>query len=236
MSPTYLSQWYHGLYWHHITPSMIIQLNVNSSHSAWVNWPPFRRRYFHMHFHEWKVLYFDFVEVCSYVFNWQLTSIGSDNGLAPNRGQAIIWINANPVHWQIYAALGADEWKDCSKNIPPISNIFIWQLYKCSTLMRIMQPAVEKYWCFKLIKHNSVCIWHIYISVHNVLHFNYYPVIFTKEAAKYCSLMWLCPQSDTILPRAWFDCFIYYFPLQSLCWSNGNSIKRCHLSVPKILV
>ena len=31
-------------------------------------WPPFRKRYFHMHFHEWKVLYFDwnFTEICSY--------------------------------------------------------------------------------------------------------------------------------------------------------------------------
>ena len=29
-------------------------------------WPPFRRRYFHMQFREWKVLYFDlnFPEVC----------------------------------------------------------------------------------------------------------------------------------------------------------------------------
>ena len=33
-----------------------------------------------------------------------LTSIGSDNGLAPNRRQAIIWTNDNPVYWCIYAA------------------------------------------------------------------------------------------------------------------------------------
>ena len=29
--------------------------------------------------------------------------------LAPNRRQAIIWTNADPVHWCIYAALGRDE-------------------------------------------------------------------------------------------------------------------------------
>ena len=35
--------------------------------SPWTKCPPFRRRYFQMHFHEWKVLYFEsnFTEVCS---------------------------------------------------------------------------------------------------------------------------------------------------------------------------
>ena len=41
----------------------------------------------------------------------QLTkpNIGLDNGLAPNKRQAIIWTNANPIHWRIYAALAGDE-------------------------------------------------------------------------------------------------------------------------------
>ena len=43
------------------------------------------------------------------MFNWQNPSIGLDNGLAPNRRQAIIWTNADPIHWRIYAALGGDE-------------------------------------------------------------------------------------------------------------------------------
>ena len=29
--------------------------------------------------------------------------------MAPNRRQAIIWTNADPIHWRIYAALGGDE-------------------------------------------------------------------------------------------------------------------------------
>ena len=33
-------------------------------------------------------------------------SIGSGNGLALNRRQAITWANAGPVYWRIYAALG----------------------------------------------------------------------------------------------------------------------------------
>ena len=32
-----------------------------------------------------------------------------NNGLAPNRRQAIIWTNADPIHWHIYAALRGDE-------------------------------------------------------------------------------------------------------------------------------
>ena len=64
-----------------------------------------------MHFHEWKVLYFDsnFTEVCSQESNEQYSSIGLDNGLAPIRLQAIIWTNEDPVHWRLYAALGGDE-------------------------------------------------------------------------------------------------------------------------------
>ena len=50
-------------------------------------------------------------------FHWnvllrvQLTAThpGSDNGLAPNRRQAIIWTNADLINWRIYAALVGDE-------------------------------------------------------------------------------------------------------------------------------
>ena len=30
--------------------------------------------------------------------------------MAPNRRQAIIWTNADPICWRIYAALGGDEY------------------------------------------------------------------------------------------------------------------------------
>ena len=61
-----------------------------------------------MHFREWKVL-------CFLKFHWSLflrvqqPRIGSDDGLVPNRWQAIIWTNADSVRWCIYAALGGDE-------------------------------------------------------------------------------------------------------------------------------
>ena len=35
-----------------------------------------------------------------------MVSIGSDNGLAPNRRQAITWTNDDPVHWRMYAPPG----------------------------------------------------------------------------------------------------------------------------------
>ena len=41
--------------------------------------------------------------------NWQYGSIGSDDGLAPTRRQAIIWTNDGQVWWRIYASLGLNE-------------------------------------------------------------------------------------------------------------------------------
>ena len=38
--------------------------------------------------------------------NWQYPSIGLYNGLAPKRRQAIIWTNADTIHWRIYETLG----------------------------------------------------------------------------------------------------------------------------------
>ena len=52
---------------------------------------------------QWKGRYFDlhFIESCSQQPNWQLDSIGSDNGWVPNRGQAIILTNDGLVYWRI---------------------------------------------------------------------------------------------------------------------------------------
>ena len=41
--------------------------------------------------------------------NWQLASAGSDNGLVPNRQQAVIWTSAGLIYWRIYASLGLNE-------------------------------------------------------------------------------------------------------------------------------
>ena len=47
--------------------------------------------------------------MCSQYFNKQQISIGSDNGLVPNRRQAIIWTNDCLVYWRIYASLGLND-------------------------------------------------------------------------------------------------------------------------------
>ena len=52
-----------------------------------------------------------------------IDNIGFDNGLAPNRRQAINWTNTNPIHWRIYAALGRDV-----TYLPLVSYIFVAKL------------------------------------------------------------------------------------------------------------
>ena len=44
--------------------------------------------------------------------NWQYPSIDLDNGLVPNRRQAIIWNNADQMHVRIYSALRGDKLHD----------------------------------------------------------------------------------------------------------------------------
>ena len=62
---------------------------------AETKWPPFRRRPFQKHFLDWKCMNLEsnIPDVCSEGFNWQYSSISSDNGLAPTRRQVIIWTN-----------------------------------------------------------------------------------------------------------------------------------------------
>ena len=82
---------------------------------------PFCRQHFQMHFLEWKCMSFalNLPEVCSLGSNWQYSSIGSDNGLAPTRWQVIIWTNGGLVHWRIYASLSLNGLKGiiCHKEL-----------------------------------------------------------------------------------------------------------------------
>ena len=91
------------------SPGLVII--IGNSPPPWTKWSPFRRRYFQMQFLKWKCMNCDwhFNEICSQGHYWQWISIGSDTGLAPNRRQVIIWTNAGPIHWRIYAAIGIDE-------------------------------------------------------------------------------------------------------------------------------
>ena len=67
---------------------------MNKHTEAETKWTTFNRRHIQTYFLQWKCLNFDsnFTAVCSSGSNYQYSSIGSDNGLATTRQQAIIWI------------------------------------------------------------------------------------------------------------------------------------------------
>ena len=81
------------------SPCVSTQLILYNNHiqhiEAETRWPPFFRRHFRTHFLEWKCynIGHNFTEVFSKWPDQQYSSIGSDNGLAPIRRQAIIWTN-----------------------------------------------------------------------------------------------------------------------------------------------
>ena len=101
-----------------------------------------------MHFREWKVMHL--IKISLRVHLTKLR-VGLDNGLAPDRRQAIIWTNADPIHWRIYAALGGDKLSHWSiwlrlqtDNIisvqshwhsPLIHSLFPWNNLSMSTLI-----------------------------------------------------------------------------------------------------
>ena len=51
-------------------------------------------------------------EVYFQALNWQHTSIGSNNDLAPKRRQAIIWTSGGLVYWRIYASTSLNDLYD----------------------------------------------------------------------------------------------------------------------------
>ena len=75
---------------------------------AETRWPPYCRRHFQTHFLEWKYGFrvkFHWISFLMFKLT-KKTSIASDNGLVPNKRQAIIWNNGGLVYWRIYASLG----------------------------------------------------------------------------------------------------------------------------------
>ena len=89
--------------------------------------------------------------------NWQYLGIGLDNGLAPNRRQAIIWTNVYLIHWRKYATLGGDElikleWYHMSTpsglDSVPVNNeqsfkflMFTWTRNWCGVVIKIQREC-----------------------------------------------------------------------------------------------
>ena len=94
-------------------------------------------------------------------FHWslfprvQLTSIASDNGLAPNRQQAIICTNADPIHLRIFATLWVDELTDgvyCAKTFTEC--VTPWCLFWCipfSRFAHMVWLSQNFVWAFHII-------------------------------------------------------------------------------------
>ena len=78
-----------------------------------------------MHFLEWKCLHLDwnFTDVCSHGFNWQYSSIGSIDGLAPNRRQAVIWTIYVLGCRRIYSSFGLIELIQKSPQYAPMASV-----------------------------------------------------------------------------------------------------------------
>ena len=96
-----------------------------------------------MDFLEWKYLNFDsnFLEISSQGSNCQNVSIGSDNGLAPNRRQAIFWTINGLCCRRIYASLDLNECKSLGHG--RCSNIFKYVILKYIVVSEIQYSSYE---------------------------------------------------------------------------------------------
>ena len=78
-----------------------------------VKCPSFCTWHFEINFLECKHIHFhwNFTEICcqGFIWQWQWVSMGSENGLAPYRWQAINWTNSGLVKWHILVLLGLCE-------------------------------------------------------------------------------------------------------------------------------
>ena len=71
-----------------------------------------------IYFLEWKINFdSNFPVVCSHWSNKKQASIGSNNGLLPNRQQTIIWTNDGPVAYMLHSA-------SLSKNITIQASVY----------------------------------------------------------------------------------------------------------------
>ena len=88
-------------------------------------------------------------------------SIGLDNGLVLNRCQSIIWTNADPIHWRIYAALGLNELSVLSdqlaiKPVTLVSWLCSYQSWKPITPWHLIHEDIISW---ELFSHYCPCVW-----------------------------------------------------------------------------
>ena len=113
-------------------------------------------------FVEWRHLSFKAAVYFS-GYNWQQVCIGSDNGLAPNSLQAIVWSNDDPAHGRIYAPPGHNElniWlnRDLYWHVQP------WELFAITPSWAELLRA-----CNPVMRHMIVLVSSIYNLITNML-------------------------------------------------------------------
>ena len=81
------------------------------THWGWDKMVAILQTTFWMHFLEWKSLYFNsnFTEMCSQQPKCQYAGIGSENGVVPNRQQAIIWTKGALVYMRHLALMSLES-------------------------------------------------------------------------------------------------------------------------------
>ena len=88
--------------------SRSLPIMIVSTDLPWTKWPPFSQWHVQVHFMNEKFWILISISL-KFVPKGPIDSIGSGDGLAPSRQQAIIWTNDDPVRWRIYAAVVGDE-------------------------------------------------------------------------------------------------------------------------------
>ena len=83
--------------------------------------------------------FWDFIEICSWWCNQQYTSIGLDNGLAPNWRQAIMWTYDGIDHWRMYTSLGFNELRE-----------FNWKLLRNVDFLPLVYLCIVLLWLIRL--------------------------------------------------------------------------------------
>ena len=111
-----------------------------------------------MDFLEWKLLNSRqiFTEIYSLGSNYPYSSIGSDNGLAPTRREAIIWSNICMLYRRIYASRRFNELIS-PKNICNFSHKSSTQYQITSYNYTECGRKLQLYICGKVVHSNAIC-------------------------------------------------------------------------------
>ena len=110
----------------------------------------------------------------------------SDNGLVPNRRQAVFWTNADPFRWRIYAALGGGE----------LMEEII--LHKACSVMAFLDVELRPFiFLFtRSILKQIFHVWMMYIAKLVLVHIIFYRIVLTASLKN--TSAWRCSVSNAL--------------------------------------